>query len=825
MSAASNGPDPAQSGLEGYAPDPGRGDVYATASPAIAARWQDVARAIRVSGADGANKAQAYLKRHVEDLGLAFRLTGDQQERPWPLTPMPIIIAADEWRRVEDGLIERAELLEAVIADLYGEQKLVSEGKIPAPIVAGSKDFARKMVGVTPPSGQHLYVYGVDLARGPTGEWRILADRVRLPTGIGYAIENRIALSRGTGSLLASIGVEGHNAFLEAMRGGIAARCPREDPRIALLTPGPFNQSYPEQAHLARYLGFPLVEGRDLTVRDSRLYVRSIAGLKRIDALWRWIDARNLDPLAFDSRSQIGVTDLFSACDEGQLVVANWPGSGVVEARAMAAILPRLARTLGGARLKLPNAATWWCGQERECAHVLRHLDELVISSAFRNPVAGLEDARTRMGASFVGAERDALIAAIRRRPMDYVGQEIVHQSTTPCLVDGQFEPRAFTIRTFLTRDADGQWTMMPGGFARISQAGALRAPLMRADDLSADVCIVEEWHDRPAAAPVKLVPPRIRRAASELTSQAADNLFWLGRYAERTAMTARVIRTLLATAGGSAQDTTSATVRSRISALLAGWHAVNPGGGTPEGLATVALGSREHPGAIIAQIEAMRRMARLLREHLTADSWRIVNRGMPIYTALDSDSLAAASEILIDRISALSGLVAENMGRSWGWRFLEMGMRIERASACIDAARRMIPGSASADDLSALLDLFDCRYLYRGRYLAIPFVAPVLDMILLDPNHPRTLAFQIGRLQDHIAALPSLADDGMAEAPLRLVRAISARIAALDATKLDDWTIGDLGQSIRDLSDAISHRFFLPVERPKARVAAALPE
>ncbi|MDD3797982.1 MAG: circularly permuted type 2 ATP-grasp protein [Novosphingobium sp.] len=807
------GLDPNASPLALYAPDRSRGDIYADAPAAVARKWDSFARAISASSG-----IEDYLRRHVEDLGLGYRLTGDEQERPWPLNPMPVIIGADEWQRLEDGLIQRAELLERVIADIYGPQRLVTDGHLPAPVVTGSRDFTRKMVGVPPPAGRYLHVYGVDLARGPTGEWRVLADRVRLSFGIGYALENRIALSRGTGSLLPSIGARRLADFFDAMRRGIASTCAREDPRIALLTPGRFNQAYPEQAHLARYLGFALVEGRDLLVQDSKLFVRTIAGLKRVDALWRWINARNLDPLAFDSRSEIGVPDLFSAWADGGLVTANWPGAGVIEARAMSAFLPRLAEVLFGEPLMLPNLSTWWCGQEWERDYVAANLDTLMVSSAFREPVEGLEDGRTRPGSGFTGAAREALLQAMARRPMDYTGQEVIRIGTTPCWTGAHFEPRGFTIRTFLARDEDGRWRMMPGGLARLSQAGELRTPLMGEGDLSADVCVVDEVPGANVAQAHTPSSPAIRRAAKILPSQAADNLFWLGRYSERAQMTARVVRALLSASSMQSAQQVSETVPDRLARLLARWGVIETAEGTPEELAAAALGDVERCGSLAGMVDNVRQIARLLRDRLFADSWRVINRPMPGFLPLDSDSMADAAERVMERFATLSGITAESMSRTAAWRFLDMGVRLERASLSLQATLEMVPGSASADDLTSLLDLFDCHYLYRNRYLAIPFIAPALDMVLLDPDQPRGLAFQVQQLADHIAALPTLRANGMPEPPMRAVRQIAARIAALDAEELDHDALEELLEQVLALSDAIAKRYFLQREPQAGR-------
>lgn len=806
--APTGAPDP----LAGYGSGARGSDIFTAAPPDVAEAWRVFARGLASVGGGSIGGAQAFVDRHVEDLGLAFRMTGDENERPWPLSPMPIILGAKEWSRIEEGLIQRAELLEALVADIYGEQRMTHEGHLPAAMISGSAQFARRMVGTRPTGGHFLHVYSVDLARGPSGEWRVLADRVRMPVGIGYALENRIALSRTTGNLLAAIGARRHTDFFEALRAGIAAACQRSEPRIALLTPGRFNQSYPEQAHLARHLGFELVEGRDLVVRDEKLFVRTIAGSKRIDALWRWINARDIDPLHFDARSRLGVPNLLASCEAGQLTLANWLGSGVIESRAMSAFLPRLAKVMLGGPLKLPNAATWWCGQDKERAHVLANLDRLVISSAFRGSVPGLPDGRTRLGSSLTGEERAALEAAIARRPMDYAAQELVRLSTKPAPVGDVFEPRAFTIRAFLARDESGAWQAMPGGFGRVSESGDLRTSLMGLGDRSCDVCVVEREDSAQVVAPVTLSSPPVRREHGLLPSQAADNLFWLGRYAERAHQTARCVRTLIefgAQAGG------NSTAVERLGNLLGGFGALPGKRGTiaAQQLAMTAFTDADRSGSVATLTRRQRQLALLLRDRLSRDSWRVIHRPLPGVKGGDDEALRVATDTLIERFASFARLTADSMSRTEAWRFLDLGIAIERASFMAQAALALVPGRASAEDLAALLDLIDGTEAYRSRYLIMPFIAPVLDMALLDPAQPRSLAFQAQRIVGHLETMPTLRTDGMDEPPLRLARTLRADIERLDAVTLDHPSVASLGSQIAALSNAIGRRFFLQEE------------
>ncbi|RVQ69349.1 hypothetical protein EKN06_03960 [Croceicoccus ponticola] len=809
------GADPLHDPLAGYAPADPRADLYTAAPDDVAGAWRRIASGLaRLPG--GLGRAQAWVDRQVDDLGLAFRMTGDVEERAWPLSPLPILLGSDEWTRIETGLMQRATLLESIVADIYGEQRLIADGHLPAAAVSGSPNFARRMVGLTPSGGHYLKICAFDLARGPSGVWRVLADRVRLPTGIGYTLENRIALSRATGSLLADINTRRMTDFFNQLRAGIAASCHRADPRIGLLTPGRFNQSYPEQAHLARHLGFSLVEGRDLVERDGRIFVRTIAGLKRIDALWRWINTRDIDPLAFDSRSRIGVPNLMKACASGDVVMANWPGAGVVEARVMSAFLPALCRKEMGTALLLPNAATWWCGQKFEREQVLKRLDELVVSSAFRLPVAGLPDGRSRVVADMDDAERAALLAGIERRPMDYVGQEIVKVSTTPVLNGQRIEPRGFTMRVFLARDGDGEWTLLPGGFARVSDDGSLRTALMGENDRSADVCIIDRVDTPQTTTPPSLSPPTIRRQQGVLPSQAADNLFWLGRYAERGNQVTRLVRVLIDTGhatGNALQPTGTTTSARRIAQLLNRLGAVAlPSNGVlppPNLTAMTALSDASMPGSVASQMASSRQLSLLLRDRLTHDIWRIVNRALPACGS-DDDSLGAACDLLVERFASLARMLTDTMSRGPAWHFQQMGMRLERASMILQSTRALVPGTASAEDLAALLDLVDAQAAYRSRYLTMPYIAPVLDMVLLDPAQPGGLAFQVDRLIEHLEALPVVREDGLTEAPLRLARALRAWLEAADAETLEPATLDHWRRGLAHLSDEIGNRYFL---------------
>ncbi len=805
-------------------------DLCRDAPALVAQKWNAMAAGLLALAQDGEGTMHEHVARQIQDLGLTFRVTGDEEERPWPLNPMPLIIGAGEWSQVEAGLIQRARLLEALAGDVYGPQQMIKDGRLPAAIVAGSRYFSSKMVGLTPPGGRYLHFCAFDLARGPGGRWRVLSDRLRLATGVGYALENRLALARSTGPLLGTLNTRRLAGFFAALRDGIARECARERPRIALLTPGRFNQSYPEQAHLARYLGLALVEGRDLTVADERLYVRTIAGPRRIDALWRWIDTNALDPLRFDARSAIGVPDLFTTWAHGGLAMANWPGVEVFESRALAAFMPRLFETILGEAPLLPNVATWWCGQRSEAAHVLSRLDELLVGSAFGQEgvlQGGLQGGAMQPGRDLTPDTRRALIEAINRRPMDYCAQEEVHLSTSPVLIDDRLAPRPFTLRAFLARDGNGEWRVMPGGFARLSSSGELLTSLMGEGDLSADVCIVD---DVPAAETDITTnigsAPAVRRGGGILASQAADNLYWFGRYVERAEATLRVLRSILGSSiEADAAADRDAQLRRFLAELLEHWEAIDDetAKGSLAQMCSAALDEHELPGGVGTLVRNSQRVGLSLRDRLARDFWRITRRAPPHLAGDSTEAVRDAVKDLLERFGTLSGLIAENMVRDDAFRFLEMGRRIERAMLTCRIVQHLQACPVGAEALNLLLDLCDSQIIYRSRYLSGAVRDPVYDLVLLDPDNPRSLMFQLKELHRHIGELPTLLDDGMPEAPLRETLALLAPLRGVTVDQLDNAALAKVDDQLLSLSDIISTRYFLPIERGESRLASSL--
>jgi uncharacterized circularly permuted ATP-grasp superfamily protein/uncharacterized alpha-E superfamily protein len=798
-----------------YRPFPNSPDEFIDGAGRPRPHWLRFLQALSGFEAEDIDRRFATADRHIRAAGVSYRAYGDTSERAWPLSHLPLLIETAEWREIAAGVAQRARLLEAILGDIYGAGSLVRSGALPAAAITGSPDFLHPLSGIKPRAGKFLFFYAADLGRGPDGRWWILSDRSQAPSGAGYALANRLVMSRAFPALYRDMNVERLAPFFQAFRHGLTAMATRSDPRICLLTPGPYNETYFEQAYLARYLGFLLVEGGDLTMRDGEIHVRTIAGLKRADVIWRRIDSDFADPLELNGRSRLGVPGLVEALRNDGVVLANALGSGVLEAPALLSFLPRLCQRLLGEDLRLPNVATWWCGQKPEQEDVIAYLDGMAIAGAFGNPVLDYPPNQAVVGASLSKAEKQRLIADIRARGVDFVGQEVVRLSTTPVWDDGKLTPRPFVLRVYAALTEDG-WSVMPGGFCRISDQLDARAVSMGFGVRSADVWMLSE-------APVEhvsLLPTdetvRIRRLMGNLPSRAADNLFWLGRYLERAEATLRLIRCLAGRMIDSDAHIDPKRVVDRITSLFVAWGAVSTKSNSePMQIAAIALHGEADYGSALSLVRDAHRAASFIRERLSTDTWRLIDQ-LALGLARDEASLHTEAEAIersdaaLEVIAAIAGLAQENMNRGAGWHFLEIGRRLERAINTCRFARHFGPADAPAEDLDLLLDLIDSPITYRSRYMMGVALAPVRDMALLDPFNPRSVAFQVERLADHLAGLPSLSDDGMVEAPRRIALKLSADIATAVAGDLDHAKILAFEQTLLGLGDAIAARYFL---------------
>ena len=816
-----NGPfngDDFESLLASYRPLPGVFDEMMDRSGRPRAHWRPFLSMLAGFGAEEINRRFAAADRHLRDSGVFYRIYEDPDgaERPWPLSHIPLLIDAAEWLELKAGLSQRAELLEAVLADVYGPAKLVREGRLPATAIAGNPEFLRPLVGVPPPGGAYLRFYAVDVGRSADGSWWVLSDRTQAPSGAGYALENRIALSRAMPNVYRALRVERHAPFFQAFQAALSALNRRDDSRVCVLTPGPMNETYFEHAYLARYLGFLLVEGEDLTVRHDGVFIRTVSGLRRAEVLVRRLDSDYADPLELSSRSRLGVPGLVQAVRDGTVVIANALGSGVIEGRALLGFLPALAPALLGRPLALPNVATWWLGEAGAREDVVGRLDEMLIAPAFAGELPPDADRGIIVGAELDGKDKSKLLEAIGFRGIDFVAQEAVTLSTTPVWRDGALEPRPFILRLFLARTADG-WQVMPGGFARVADETSARVVTLQRGGRTADVWVLSE---KPVAETTLLPAPdrvAINRATGPLPSRAAANLFWVARYVERAEATLRLVRALVnrATESGEA----ASGLNMQICALLDAWNAV-PSDlpfARPHLVAAAALGRRDLEGALPFLVAAAQSAASVIRDRFSPDAWRALADLVEMINAPLDQVVGSA---MVERINgalrivaSFSGLAQENMSQLVGWRFLELGRRVERAIATCRFVRQFaFAGIDGALDL--LLELADSQITYRLRYVMVAARAPVVDLVVLDPSNPRSIVYQLARIETHLAAIPKRSEDTRLSPPEQIATALAAKVRTADAAALTQQDFVDAEETLMKLADAVASTYFISRER-----------
>ncbi len=641
-------------------------------------------------------------RRLIHEQGISYNVYGPNGpiDRPWPLDPVPLILGTDEWASLETALIQRATLLNRILADCYGAQNLIHSRWLSPALVFAQPDFLRPCHGIRPAGDSFLHFYAADLARSPDGRWWVISDRTQIPTGAGYALANRLVTSRILPEAFRDHQVPRLAGFFRDARASLAQLAPRpaDQARVVLLTAGPHNETYFEQAYLARYLGYMLVEGQDLTVRDDRVFLKTLSGLEPVDVILRRVDDDFCDPLELRNDSIRGVPGLIEALRAGNVTVANALGSGLVQSPAFMAFLPGLCRQLLGEELKMPSVATWWCGQKSARQYVLDHLDRLSVKPAFRTPVrsSDLEQPPTV-------AEREGLRRRSEFDPDLFVAQERVEFSTAPVWEGGGLVPRPVALRVFLVASG-GSYRVMPGGLTRVSPDSGGRFISMQHGGGSKDTWVLSRTPVEEISLLQSLgASADLRRTGNNLPSRMADNFFWLGRYSERADETARLLRSALLRFNpertGSGMPVLAPLLETlEIQGQLPGISAKpelrqNPEAFEAELLAAIFDISR--PGSLHRMAEQLEGLAMRVRDRTSNDMWRALSRlnerlalpaSRPVMLA--SDAMEIINDTLLG-LAAFQGLARENMTRAQGWRFLDIGMRPGAGGLFVHTAHR----------------------------------------------------------------------------------------------------------------------------------------
>lgn len=711
----------------------------------ILSRWEQARRLIRENG----------ITHNVYD-------DPDGLARTWSMDLLPLLIPESQWQIVGAGLSQRARLLDALLADLYGDEVCISEGLLPPELVYANRAYLRPCYGTLPPGKTWLHLYAADLVRGADGQFRVLSDRTQAPSGTGYSLENRIVVHRVLPTVFAQCNAQRLAPFFIDLRRTLMSLAPSggDNPRVVLLTPGPYNETYFEHAYLARYLGYTLVQGNDLTVRDCKVYLKTLSGLQRVDVILRRVDDDFCDPLELYPNSFLGVPGLMQAVRDGSVAVANALGSGAVQAPVFLALLPGLCKRLLGEELALPSVQTWWCGEEKSKRFVLDNLATLVIKPAV--PTAGGDPV---FGGELAKDDLAALAARIEARPREFVAQERLDSFMTPVFTSSETQSRRFTVRAFLAAAGEGKYTIMPGGLARVAATpDSLVVSLQRGGGTKDTWILADQPVERVSLLASPAAPVILTRAGNDLPSRVADDLFWLGRYVQRAESVARLARTTFNRLADPNVIENAQSLRVLTDELVGARAIVHPGPIAPRELAQAMFDDYD-PSYIRSSVRRFHALARVLRDRISIDAWRIlesINREFAEFDAasVDDDDAVDVIELLnrlVTGFLAFEGMAAESMTRGQPWRFLDMGLRVERGLAMARLLRAALVTATPEEPflLDAVLDTADSSLTYRRRYLTQLEVPAVADLLMADESNPRSIAYQLRAIEDHLSCLP----------------------------------------------------------------------
>ncbi len=803
--------------------------------------WVSLMQSLSRSEASQLEHKSHEARRIMRESGVTYNVYDEPEgsTRAWQLDPVPMLMAEDDWSGIEEGLIQRARLLNLIFKDIYGAQRLIRERLLPPEVIFAHQGFQRLCVGLYQKTEFSIFNYAADLARGPDGRMWVFSDRTQAPSGSGYALESRIAMSRVMPEEFRENKVRRLSHYFRNMRSALAdlSANGRSDPLVVLLTPGPLNETYFEHAYLSSYLGYTLVQGADLTVREGKVWLKSIDGLTQVDIILRRVDDSFCDPLELREDSHLGVPGLLQAVRDGTVKVVNPLGSSIIESPAMYPFLANISKRWLGEDLKMPCAASWWCGQQKERDYVLDNLDKLVIKAIDRR-------FRSVFGGSLSRQEQETLREQIQATPYLYVGQERLACSTTPTLVEGGIEPRRVLFRSFLVA-CDGSYSVMPGGLTRIAPDHDSFVITNQSGGVNKDTWVLTDQPDRQTSLLPDTQKVLLKRDVEILMpSRSAENLYWVGRYAERAESVVRLMRIVLRKLADVSEyhDETDQACLRKILQALTHLSETYPGFVKPRSeelftrpedeILNVAF-DQTKAGSMVSTLNALFYGAFNVRDLWSADTWRTLDNIGEFLHSVRSQKpsfygLYNTIDEVVDTLMAFAGLTQESMSHESGWFLFDLGKRLERALQVIKMCRCLLTEADTQLDeqlqIEALMSAQESIITYRRRYRLAGSAEAACALLIFDEFHPRSIAFQIVKLQEHCRYLPrqvkSLFNQHLNDEEKTLLQCLTTlRLADIHTLcRVDEKTgrrthllnlLSEIESRLLSVSEDITHRYF----------------
>ena len=760
-----------------------------------------------------ADSAQT-VERVIAENGITYNVFLDKQEqvRPWSLNPLPMLIEPHDWQQIQAGLSQRARLLNKIVYDVYHERDLLASAYLPSALVLGNPGYLHAMQGVNVPDDIYLHVIAFDLARDEQGQWWVIGQRTQSPSGLGYVLENRLIISRLFPQAYRDMRVQHLASSYQRLLAGLetqARAIAQGAPRFVFLTPGPYSETYFEHAYLARYLGIPLVEGSDLTVRHNQLFLKTVHGLQRIHGLMRRLDDDFCDPLELRADSAIGIPGLLQVVRAGNVVMANALGTGFLESPAIPGFLPAICESMLGEPLLMPSLHTWWCGETAAWKDVSPKLDTQVIKPTFANQQA--TNFEPVIASLLTEHGQNQWRDRIFRQPGVYTTQTYLPFSQVPTFNGQSIEPKTAMMRFYAMVGANGQWKIMPGGMTRVAALDP-HIVSIRSGGSTLDTWVLSDGDvDTFSMLPKQSSVTRWHTEDELVSSRSAENLFWLGRYTERAESMVRLAREALSLLSAD-QSSSQSTLNAAITDLARRQNLVpfdSPDISTASrAFARSLIGRMRQPGsgALPDVVQNMQFAMQAVRDRLPPEHVEIPGRIKNLLQREQSeyDLLNVLDKVELP-LAALVGYQLDRMTKDLGWRLLAAGRLLERLINQSQIMTQFFDSAAvyTGQGFDSLLTLFDSAITYRTRYQRQQDIPALLDLIVLDHTNPRSIETSVAGLREHLSYLPR--SDSIVETltDLKWESGNSANLLA---------QIKDLPQTGFQLSNDVSHQFFLHI-------------